>query len=66
MLRRERALLGAARVQTLSKFRVRVRLPRIKLLLTKVHSMLHLRVDDDIKEQATAALTAIGSPILEK
>ena len=28
--------------------------------------MLHLRVDDDIKEQAKAALTAIGSPILEK
>ncbi len=27
-------------------------------------SMLHIRVDDDIKEQATLALTAMGLPVL--
>eukprot|EP01036_Dinobryon_divergens_P012155 gene12155-16381_t len=26
-------------------------------------SMLHIRVDDDIKEQATLALTAMGLPV---
>ena len=45
---------------TLSQMRYIIRTNSGSIAMTAQTSMLHIRVDDDIKEQATQALTAMG------